>query len=140
MMLHFLRVLKMNSGNDEKKAGLTAATLMVGSRLMRSYIRLFLSQGLILKFLTMCTFPISDNSLLRRDLKENFPAFSFDCFFVDCFCTIRIVDESNPSSGISINVFAETFEKLPHVESTGDIIQFSPVVVFPSVTLLMHQS
>ncbi|KAI3792788.1 hypothetical protein L2E82_06679 [Cichorium intybus] len=43
--------------------------------------------------------------------------------------TILIIDESNPSSGISINVFAETFEKLPHVESTGDIIQFSQVVI-----------
>ncbi|KAI3501124.1 hypothetical protein L1887_28983 [Cichorium endivia] len=84
----------------------------------------------------MCTFPISDNSLLRRDLNENFPAFSFDCFFVDCFCTIRIVDETNPSSGISVNVFGKTFEDLPHVESTGDIIQFSQVLVFPSVTLL----
>ncbi|KAI3501129.1 hypothetical protein L1887_28989 [Cichorium endivia] len=47
----------------------------------------------------------------------------------DCFCTIRIVDESNPSSGISINVFAKTFEDLPHVESTGDIIQFSQVLI-----------
>ncbi|KAI3510595.1 hypothetical protein L1887_17711 [Cichorium endivia] len=47
----------------------------------------------------------------------------------DCCCTIRIIDESNPSSGISISVFAETFEKLPHVESTGDIIQFSQVVI-----------
>ncbi|KAI3698266.1 hypothetical protein L2E82_41670 [Cichorium intybus] len=77
----------------------------------------------------MCTFPISDKSLLRRDLNETFSALSFDRFFVDCCCTIRIIDESNPSSGISINVFAETFEKHPHVESTGDIIQFSQVVI-----------
>ncbi|CAH1436759.1 unnamed protein product [Lactuca virosa] len=47
----------------------------------------------------------------------------------DCCCTIRIVDESNPSSGISVNVFAETFDKLPNVESTGDIIQLSHVVM-----------
>ncbi|KAI3798485.1 hypothetical protein L1987_33762 [Smallanthus sonchifolius] len=47
----------------------------------------------------------------------------------DCCCTIKIVDESNASSGISINFFAENFEKLPHVESAGDIIQLVRVVV-----------
>uniref|UniRef100_A0A5B7BNF8 Putative protection of telomeres protein 1b-like isoform X1 n=1 Tax=Davidia involucrata TaxID=16924 RepID=A0A5B7BNF8_DAVIN len=47
----------------------------------------------------------------------------------DCFCKIRIVDESHSSPGISVNIFAETMEKLPHVESAGDIIQLSRVVM-----------
>ncbi|KAI3794629.1 hypothetical protein L1987_37262 [Smallanthus sonchifolius] len=47
----------------------------------------------------------------------------------DCCCTIKIIDGSNASSGISINFFAENFEKLPHVESAGDIIQLLRVVV-----------
>lgn len=55
----------------------------------------------------------------------------FAYFFADCFCTVKIVDQSHRSSGISVNVFAENMEKLPHVESAGDIIQFSHVVVFP---------
>ncbi|KAG5536081.1 hypothetical protein RHGRI_023760 [Rhododendron griersonianum] len=45
----------------------------------------------------------------------------------DCFCTIKIVDESYSSPGISVNIFAENMEKLPHVESAGDIIQLSHV-------------
>lgn len=41
----------------------------------------------------------------------------------DCFCTVKIVDESYSSPGISVNIFAENMEKLPCVESAGDIIQ-----------------
>ncbi|XP_071903411.1 protection of telomeres protein 1b-like [Coffea arabica] len=47
----------------------------------------------------------------------------------DCFCTIRIVDESKPSPGIAINFFAENMEKLPQVMAAGDIIQLSHVVM-----------
>ncbi|MCD7448090.1 hypothetical protein HAX54_038184 [Datura stramonium] len=47
----------------------------------------------------------------------------------DCFCSIRIIDESYPSPGISINFFAETMEKLPQVQTVGDIIQLSQVVM-----------
>lgn len=47
----------------------------------------------------------------------------------DCCCTLKIVDESHPSPGISVNFFAETFEKLPRVESAGDIVQLSRVVI-----------
>ncbi|KAK9266176.1 hypothetical protein L1049_027241 [Liquidambar formosana] len=47
----------------------------------------------------------------------------------DCFCTLKIVDESHQRPGISVNIFAESMEKLPHVESTGDIIQLSRVVM-----------
>lgn len=46
----------------------------------------------------------------------------------DCFCTIRILDESKPSPGIPINFFAETMEKLPQVMAAGDIILLSHVV------------
>ncbi|KAL6962992.1 hypothetical protein U1Q18_037957 [Sarracenia purpurea var. burkii] len=47
----------------------------------------------------------------------------------DCFCAVKIIDESYSSPGISVNVFAENMEKLPHVESAGDIIQLSQVVM-----------
>ncbi|GKB58108.1 nucleic acid-binding, OB-fold-like protein, partial [Tanacetum coccineum] len=46
-----------------------------------------------------------------------------------CCCTLKIVDESHPSAGISVNFFAENIEKLPCVESAGDIIQLSRVVI-----------
>ncbi|XAR63970.1 hypothetical protein NMG60_11024143 [Bertholletia excelsa] len=47
----------------------------------------------------------------------------------DCFCTIKVVDESYSKPGISINFFAEDMEKLPQVESAGDIILVSHVVM-----------
>ncbi|KAK1410806.1 hypothetical protein QVD17_37346 [Tagetes erecta] len=47
----------------------------------------------------------------------------------DCCCTLKIVDESNAGSGISVNFFAESFEKLPCVESAGDIIQLGRIMV-----------
>ncbi|KAK3028193.1 hypothetical protein RJ639_039476 [Escallonia herrerae] len=47
----------------------------------------------------------------------------------DCFCALKIVDESHPGPGISVNVFAETVDMLPQVESAGDIIQLSHVVM-----------
>lgn len=50
-------------------------------------------------------------------------------YFVDCFCTIKIIDESYPSPGISVNFFAETMDKLPQVLTVGDIVQLSQVVV-----------
>ncbi|GMH23370.1 hypothetical protein Nepgr_025213 [Nepenthes gracilis] len=47
----------------------------------------------------------------------------------DWFCSMRVVDESHNSRGLSVNFFAETNEKLPLVESSGDIIQLSNVVI-----------
>ncbi|XP_070051519.1 protection of telomeres protein 1b isoform X4 [Nicotiana tomentosiformis] len=47
----------------------------------------------------------------------------------DCFCTIKIIDESYPSPGISVNFFAETMDKLPQVLTVGDIVQLSQVVM-----------
>ncbi|EEF31902.1 conserved hypothetical protein [Ricinus communis] len=49
----------------------------------------------------------------------------------DWFCTVKIVDESYPKPGISINIFASSIEKLPRVLSLGDIIQLSHVVMKP---------
>lgn len=45
----------------------------------------------------------------------------------DWFCSLRIVDESHHSCGLLVNIFAETTEKLPQVEASGDIIQLSQV-------------
>ncbi|GFP86248.1 protection of telomeres protein 1b [Phtheirospermum japonicum] len=43
--------------------------------------------------------------------------------------TARIIDESRASYGIFINFFSETMEKLPYVESVGDIVIVSHVVM-----------
>ncbi|KAL5544938.1 hypothetical protein UlMin_008722 [Ulmus minor] len=47
----------------------------------------------------------------------------------DCHCTLKIADESYQHPGISVNVFAGSFDMLPRVASLGDIIQLSHVVM-----------
>lgn len=47
----------------------------------------------------------------------------------DYFCTLKVIDESYQGTGISVNLFAESMEMLPHVQSVGDIIQLSRVVM-----------
>ncbi|PON44707.1 Protection of telomeres protein [Parasponia andersonii] len=47
----------------------------------------------------------------------------------DCFCILKIVDESYPKAGLSVNMFAEHFGMLPLVASLGDIIHLSHVVM-----------
>ncbi|XP_057783826.1 protection of telomeres protein 1b [Salvia miltiorrhiza] len=46
----------------------------------------------------------------------------------DCFCSVRIIDESQPS-GIYIHFFAETMEELPAIECVGNIVLVSHVVI-----------
>ncbi|KAH6825766.1 hypothetical protein C2S53_006872, partial [Perilla frutescens var. hirtella] len=48
----------------------------------------------------------------------------------DCFCSVRIIDESWPS-GIQISFFAETMEMLPLIESVGTIVLVSHVMIRP---------
>ncbi|KAL6552468.1 hypothetical protein OROHE_007832 [Orobanche hederae] len=43
--------------------------------------------------------------------------------------TARIIDESRPSPGFGITFFAETMDRLPYVESVGDILLISQVLV-----------
>ncbi|OVA01584.1 Telomeric single stranded DNA binding POT1/Cdc13 [Macleaya cordata] len=47
----------------------------------------------------------------------------------DCFCTLKIMDESYQIQGLVVNIFAESMEKLPHINSAGDIIRLSQVVM-----------
>ncbi|KAI5660283.1 hypothetical protein M9H77_29076 [Catharanthus roseus] len=47
----------------------------------------------------------------------------------DYYCTLKIVDESKPNSGILVTFFAETTDRLPEVQCVGDIIQLSRVVM-----------
>ncbi|XP_047306254.1 protection of telomeres protein 1a-like [Impatiens glandulifera] len=47
----------------------------------------------------------------------------------DCFCTVKIIDESYSSPGLLVNCFGENMEKLPSVHSAGDIILFSRVMI-----------
>ncbi|XP_042059427.1 protection of telomeres protein 1b-like [Salvia splendens] len=46
----------------------------------------------------------------------------------DCFCSVRIIDESLPS-GIHIHFFAPTMEDLPAIENVGDIVLLYHVVI-----------
>ncbi|XP_047950877.1 protection of telomeres protein 1a-like isoform X2 [Salvia hispanica] len=46
----------------------------------------------------------------------------------DCFCAVRIIDESLPS-GIHIHFFAPTMEDLPAIENVGDIVLVYQVVI-----------
>jgi hypothetical protein len=78
-------------------------------------------------------------SVLFRLLLQIFFYFStlsknYD-LYADFICTLKIVDESHPKPGISVNIFAESMEKLPHVVSAGDIIQLSHVVVLSDFEL-----
>ncbi|XP_024023503.1 protection of telomeres protein 1b isoform X2 [Morus notabilis] len=47
----------------------------------------------------------------------------------DCFCTLKIVDQSYQKPGLSVHVFAEHFGALPHVAALGDIVQLSHVMM-----------
>ncbi|KGN64177.1 protection of telomeres protein 1a isoform X1 [Cucumis sativus] len=47
----------------------------------------------------------------------------------DCFCAVKIVDQSHHKPGITANIFAESLEKLPRVASAGDIIELSHVTM-----------
>ncbi|KAH9617352.1 hypothetical protein KSS87_006859 [Heliosperma pusillum] len=47
----------------------------------------------------------------------------------DWFLSLRIVDETYHDSGLVVNIFAENQEKLPQINSSGDIIQVSHVTM-----------
>ncbi|CAL0312359.1 unnamed protein product [Lupinus luteus] len=47
----------------------------------------------------------------------------------DYCCSLRIIDETHHQTGMSVNIFAENAERLPHVAAGGDIIQLSHVMV-----------
>lgn len=59
---------------------------------------------------------------------------SFWVIFVDCFCLVRIVDDSLPS-GIGIHFYIENMEHLPVVQTVGDILFLTSVVVNDSLSL-----
>ncbi|XP_057952664.1 protection of telomeres protein 1a-like isoform X10 [Malania oleifera] len=46
----------------------------------------------------------------------------------DCFCSLKIIDESHQGPGITVNIFCEDMEKLPRVASAGDIILLAHIV------------
>ncbi|XP_028752411.1 protection of telomeres protein 1b-like [Neltuma alba] len=47
----------------------------------------------------------------------------------DYCCTLRIIDESYGKPGISVNIFAESSERLPRVVASGDVVQFCNVLI-----------
>ncbi|KAK4479934.1 hypothetical protein RD792_012986 [Penstemon davidsonii] len=47
----------------------------------------------------------------------------------DYFCSLKIVDKSRTNLGIFVSFFADTMEKLPQVDSVGDIILLSQVMI-----------
>lgn len=131
-----------------KKAGLTAAaSALVGSRMMNNLqqkvfllshshsfsnqIQVFFSfiscfSGVLLCFCRKLLAPFVGNvyAFIRFELFDG---------FADCFCILKIVDESYPKPGLSVNLFAEHFGMLPLVASFGDIILLSHVMVTKTV-------
>lgn len=55
--------------------------------------------------------------------------FVFLLYFPDYFCSVKLIDESRTGPGIAVTFFAETMEKLPRIESIGDIIILTRVTV-----------
>ncbi|KAK4487707.1 hypothetical protein RD792_005630 [Penstemon davidsonii] len=47
----------------------------------------------------------------------------------DYFCSLKIVDKSRTNLGIFVSFFADTMEKLPQVDSVGDIILLCQVMM-----------
>lgn len=56
-------------------------------------------------------------------------AFLFFWVIVDYVSVLRIVDESQQSSELLVNIFTETIDQLPHVRSHGDFILLNKVMV-----------
>ncbi|XP_060200014.1 protection of telomeres protein 1b-like isoform X4 [Lycium barbarum] len=66
-------------------------------------------------------------NLIGLVLQTGFPKKSKG---TDFFCLVKIIDESYPNGGLSVNIFTETMDKLPVVLSHGgDIILLSQVVM-----------
>ncbi|XP_059291905.1 protection of telomeres protein 1b-like isoform X2 [Lycium ferocissimum] len=65
-------------------------------------------------------------NLIGLVLQTGFPKKSKG---TDFFCLVKIIDESYPSGGLSVNIFTETMDKLPVVLNGGDIILLSQVVM-----------
>ncbi|XP_060200017.1 protection of telomeres protein 1a-like isoform X6 [Lycium barbarum] len=66
-------------------------------------------------------------NLIGLVLQTGFPKKSKG---TDFFCLVKIIDESYPNGGLSVNIFTETMDKLPVVLSHGgDIILLSQVVL-----------
>ncbi|XP_020959051.1 protection of telomeres protein 1b-like isoform X2 [Arachis ipaensis] len=47
----------------------------------------------------------------------------------DYCCVLRIVDQSHHETGMAVNLFALTADKLPHVAEAGDVIHLCNVLV-----------
>ncbi|KAL5052377.1 hypothetical protein RYX36_033059 [Vicia faba] len=47
----------------------------------------------------------------------------------DRCCTLRLIDETHHQTGMSVNIFTQNAESLPHVTAAGDIIQLSNVTL-----------
>ncbi|XP_065850846.1 protection of telomeres protein 1a-like [Euphorbia lathyris] len=47
----------------------------------------------------------------------------------DWCCSLKIVDQTYPKPGMTVNIFASTTEQLPRISSLGDIVQLSNVLI-----------
>ncbi|KAL5719314.1 hypothetical protein ACHQM5_012109 [Ranunculus cassubicifolius] len=47
----------------------------------------------------------------------------------DCYCIMKIIDESYQAHGLPVNVFLPTIDRLPHVKLAGDIACFHQVMI-----------
>lgn len=49
--------------------------------------------------------------------------------FLDWICTLRIIDDTYPSPGFTVNVFSNTLEELPQIKNHDDMILFTRIKV-----------
>jgi hypothetical protein len=45
----------------------------------------------------------------------------------DWICTLRIIDDTYPSPGLTVNVFSKTLEQLPQIKNHDDMILFTRI-------------
>jgi len=48
-------------------------------------------------------------------------------FFLDWICTLRIIDDTYPSPGLTVNVYSRTLEQLPQIKNHDDMILFTRI-------------
>ncbi|ANM63118.1 Nucleic acid-binding, OB-fold-like protein [Arabidopsis thaliana] len=45
----------------------------------------------------------------------------------DWICTLRIIDDTYPSPGLTVNVYSRTLEQLPQIKNHDDMILFTRI-------------
>lgn len=54
---------------------------------------------------------------------------SSNFYISDWICTLRIIDDTYPVPGLTVNVFSKTLEELPQIKNHDDMILFTRIKV-----------